>query len=291
MLNNPYQSPRLRDKKRKQKKIKLILYSVLFVIFILFFIYISNSDFFKVRKIIVSDLKFSNRSEIENLVKTNMEGSYLGVFSKSNIFLINRQKIKREIKSKYSSISSIDIDNKGLNTINIELEEFSPSAKWCDVPVTQTVNPSHVNDQSISVIPQILNNYSANCYLMNSDGVIFSEDLNLEGDFIKTFGYILSDPIRQNFSTPKTFKDLIDFVKLLRRLNIEANEIWTTNGEVYVIVTKEKVKIYIDNQDDIVSVFNNLQTVIERDAINQAQFNNIDYIDLRFGNRVFYKLK
>ena len=291
MLINPYQSPRLREKKRKQRKIQIILGSIIFIILFVGFVYLSNSDSLRIQRIIVNDLNFSDRNEIENIIKEQIEGRYFGLFLKSNIFIFPRAKIERKIKTTYSSISYINIDAKGLHTISLEIEEFQPSAKWCDVPVTPALNPNHVNDENISAIPQTLNSYSGQCYLMTSDGMIFAKDNNLEGDFIKTFGFITSDPLRQKYSDSKTFRDLIDFVKLLRRLNIEANEVWTTDGEVYAVVTKEKVKIYIDGEDDIVSVFNNLQTVIERDAINKAQFANIDYIDLRFGNRVFYKLK
>lgn len=267
------------------------MYIVAFILLFSGLIYLSNASYFKVNDVSINDLKFSNKSDIEKLVKENISGRHLGIFSRSNIFLIPRLKIERDIKNNHASISAIDISISGLNKIELEIEEFVPSAKWCDIDVDSAPNPNHVNSGDISSIPKVLNDYYSDCYLMTSDGVIFSKDFNLDGDFIKTFGYINSDPIRQNFSNPKTFRDLIDFVKLLRRLNIEANEIWTTNGEVYAIVTKDKVKLYIDSEDDIVSVFNNLQTVIERDAINQAQFNNIDYIDLRFGNRVFYKLK
>lgn len=257
-------------------------------------VYFSNSETLRIQKIIVNDLKFSDRVEIENLVKKQIEGRHFGLFAKSNIFIFPRSKIIREIKKEYSSISAIDIDTKGLHTIELQIEEFEPSARWCDVPVTPANAPNHVNDsKTVSAIPQVVNQYSgANCYFTNSDGMIFAKtDFENSHDFITTFGFIVSDPFRQNYDDAKTFRDLIDFVKLLRRLEIIADEVWTTDGEVYAIVTKDKVKIYIDSEDDIVSVFNNLQTVINRDAINQAQFSNIDYIDLRFGNRVFYKLR
>ena len=121
--------------------------------------------------------------------------------------------------------------------------------------------------------------------------VFAKAEYDKNSDVIKAFGFIKSDPLKQNFSNEKTFKNLVEFVKLLRRLNITADEIWTNDGEVYAIVTKEKVKLYVDGGGDILEIFDNLETVIKRDAINQAQFANIDYIDLRFGNRVFYKLK
>ncbi|MFA7193927.1 MAG: hypothetical protein WC087_03355 [Candidatus Paceibacterota bacterium] len=303
MQENPYQSSRMRDKRRKEKKIKLILAIFIFAVLILGLIYITNASFLRIQQIVVNETEHANRVEVEDLIKTQLEGRYLGLFAKSNALIFSRSKISRAIKNNYSSIEKVDVDLKGLSTIDVELTEYISTALWCDVPVT----PSNVSlyegsesadseeAQSIksSAIPQVLNSFNnANCYFVNEDGVVFAKtEYDKSSEVIKTFGFIEVDPLKQSYANKKTFHNLIEFVKLLRRLNITADEIWTNDGEVYAIVTKERVKIYIDGEGDILEIFDNLETVIKRDAINQAQFANIDYIDLRFGNRVFYKLK
>ncbi len=293
MHANPYQSAKFREKKKKYKRLKQIAVLISFLIVITGLIYFLNSDFLKIKTVSVNDLKFSDKTQIENIISGQINGKYFGLISKSNIFLFPRNNIIRTIKNTYSSVSAIDVDLKGLHSIEFQIEEFEPSARWCDLNVESAENPKHVNDSKISAIPFVFENtQNANCYLMTSEGMVFTDtEINNPHDFVTTFGFISGDPLRQIYGNSKFFRDLIDFVKLLRRLNIVVDEVWTTNGEVYAIVTNDNVKIYIDSEDDIVSVFNNLQTVIERDAINEAQFSNVDYFDLRFGNRVYYKLK
>lgn len=299
MSVNPYQSSRLREKKKKEKKIKLILGIFIFVILLVGLVYVTNTEFLRINKIVVTDTQYAERVEVENLIKTQIEGRYFGLFLKSNALIFSRSRIVHAIKNNYPSVESVDVDLKGFNTIDIEIKEYIANAIWCDIPVTPASLLTHAGEEGFegeekkSSIPQVVNSFNnPNCYFMTEDGMIFAKaDYDDDSEIIKTFGYIKTDPLKQNYSNPKTFKNLVEFVKLLRRLNIVADEIWTTNGEVYSIVTKEKVEIYIDGSDDIVSIFDNLETVIKRDAINQAQFSNIDYIDLRFGNRVFYKLK
>lgn len=293
MQANPYQSAKFREKKKKYKRLKTIVYSFVFILIVGGLIYFLNSDILKIKSVSVNELAFSDKTQIENIIKEEISGKYIGLISKSNIIIFPRSKISKLIKNTYPSISAIDIDVKGLHEVEFQIEEFEPSARWCDYEVSAAPNPRHVNDSKISAIPKVVEQYQvSNCYLMTAEGMIFTKtDINNPHDFVTTFGFISGDPLRQVYDNSKTFRDLIDFVKLLRRLNIVADEIWTINGEVYAIVTEENVKIYIDSEDDIVSVFNNLQTVIERDAINEAQFSNVDYFDLRFGNRVFYTLK
>jgi cell division septal protein FtsQ len=299
MQTNPYQSAKLRDKKRKQKRLKNILIISVAVFIFSLVVYLLNASFLSIQQIIVDDVEYSNRNDIELAIKEKIEGRYLGMFSRSNALIFSRTKIARDIKSKFPSIKEVDVDLKGFTTINVQLEEYASTALWCDVPVTPASTLTHdVNEdgedvEKISVIPQVVSSFSSsNCFFVNDEGVIFSPaKFDSNNDVLKTFGKITSDPVRQSYADKKTFQELIEFSKLLRRLNIVADEIWTTNGEVYAFVTKEKVKIYIDSQTDIGKLFDNLETVIKRDAINKAQFSNIDYIDLRFGNRVFYKLK
>lgn len=295
MQANPYQSSRLREKKKKQKKIKLILTISIFIFAFSLIVYIFNAEFLRLDQIVVDEVKYSNRNEIELKIKEQLEGRYLGIFSKSNALIFSRSRISREIKNNFPSIKSVNVNLRGLSTVEIKLEEYESTALWCDTPVTpaRTLSHDENGEEKISVIPQTVSSLSGtNCFYMNDSGVIFAKaEYDSNPEIIKTFGKITSDPLRQEFTDKKTFENLLEFTKLLRRLNIVADEIWTTNGEVYAFVTKEKVKIYTDSKTSSDKIFDNLETVIERDAINKAQFSNIDYIDLRFGNRVFYKLK
>jgi hypothetical protein len=85
--------------------------------------------------------------------------------------------------------------------------------------------------------------------------------------------------------------DYLELVKLFRRNEITITEIDTEDGETFIAIANKGAKILFDREDQVNEVYENLVIALERDAINKAQFGNIDYIDLRFENRVFYKLK
>lgn len=297
MQTNPFQSQKLRDKKKKQQKIKRFVLIFCFIAVIVFIVYITNASYFRVQRIVVNDLQYANRNDVELTIKEQIDSRYMGLFAKSNIFILPRTKIYREIRNNYPAVKKSDIDLSGLTEITVELEEYSANAIWCDVPVT----PSKVTlseeeegkETSPNAIPQVVASVGgSNCYFVNDEGIVFSKtNYDQNPDIIKMFGNITVDPMKQSYTEKNIFIGLVEFTKLLRRLDIVADQVWTTNGEVYAFVTKDRVKIYVDGSADMLKVFDNLETVIERDAINKAQFGNIDYIDLRFGNRVFYKLK
>jgi len=168
-------------------------------------------------------------------------------------------------------------------------------AVWCDIPVTPAVILEHVDEAGdvTASLPQIPEDRTgSNCFFLNEQSVIFAQLKGSVPEGMVTFyGKIIKDPLRQTYAPYKEFTDLLDFTRLVRRLEIVITEVWTTGGEAYTFVTQSGTQLHIDSEDNLVEVFANLQTVIDRDAINKAQFGNIKYIDLRFGNRVFYKLR
>jgi hypothetical protein len=162
------------------------------------------------------------------------------------------------------------------------------------VPVTPDTEPEHVDTVRVSqALPQVIaNKQQQNCFFMSESGAIFAPAPKISADTpLSFYGVIVGNPLGEQYASKRHLTDLLAFEKLLRRLQITTTEVWTVSGEVYAFVADTGTLLYIDSTDPITTVFNNLETVIERDAINRAQFANISYIDLRFGNRVFYKLR
>lgn len=289
-----YQSAKLRERKRKQRTWRIILYVVGFAVLLGAVTYWSGHSYFRIQQLIVNDLEYINRPDAELIVKEQLEGRYLGLFARSNSFIFPRREIERHLKEAFPSIKEVDADFRGRKTIRITIDEYTPIARWCDVAVTPAKKLEHVaEERQQDAIPQIPDGRAgATCYYMNEQAMLFAEAPAADLEQFTTFyGAITADPLRATYTTPDQVTQLLQLIKLIRRLQITGTEVWTTTGEVFAIVTEPGAKLYLDSQDDIISVFSNLQTVIERDAINTAQFKNIEYIDLRFGNRVFYKLK
>lgn len=301
MNKRRYQSERLVEKKKKRRIIISSLFVLVFILIIWGMSYISSHKIFHIEEIQINELRFIDSVEVDTLVKEKLEGKYIWLFSRSNSVIFPRSEIEKSIKEKFPSAKRVDTDFRGFHVIKINIIEHDPVAKWCDFPVGTAPEIEHEGNPELeekksdseSAIPDVKKNTSnVNCYFLNENGLIFVEEPDLHaGVYVNFFGLIEDDPLGKNFSTKNKFKDLLELTKLIRRLDISTKEIWTKTGEVYAIVTESGAKLYIDNEDDEVSIFRNLETVINQDAINKAQFKNIDYIDLRFGNRVFYKLK
>lgn len=289
-----YQSDKLREKKRRQRIWRFVLTIVGAMVVLGALVYWSGHTFFRINQLIVNDLQYIERADAELVIKEQLEGRYIGLFARANSFIFPRREIERALQESFPSIKDVDADFRGRKVIRITIEEYEPVARWCDIAVTPAPRLAHVEEEEqASALPQIPESRNGQtCYYMNSNAVIFTEApaADLE-QYVTFYGYITNDPLRDTYVSPEKVGDLLQLIKLIRRVQIVGQEVWTTTGEVFAIVTEPGTKLYLDSEDDVVSVFSNLQTVIDRDAINAAQFANINYIDLRFGNRVFYKLR
>ncbi|MEY2641015.1 MAG: hypothetical protein RL150_408 [Candidatus Parcubacteria bacterium] len=293
-----YQSDTLKQRKRKRRTWKGAAYVILFVLLLAGATYASHHPVFRVEQIVVNDLTFTDRAAVELAVKETLQGRYLGLFARANSLTLPRHSIEQRIMREHAAVASVDVDIDGLHTISLEVKEYAPVARWCNTTVTPA--PALVHDDGELVtgsLPQPISSRNGDqCFLLNAEAIVFAPVPTVTvaavpADLITFFGRITRDPLRQQYTSRERFEDILAFARLVRRLDIVVTEAWTVNDEVYSLVTQPGAQLFVDTTSDLGETFTNLETVITRDAINRAQFANILYIDLRFGNRVFYKLR
>lgn len=263
-----YTSKKFKERKKKILVRKIIIFSILFILLISGTVYLSKHPSMKIEEVVVDGEKFVTKDEIQKIIFEETQGDYWFLYSKSNSFIYPRGIIKERIFNDFPSVKKVNLDFVNNHKIKIEIKEYEPVARWC-------------NDSE-----------KPECFFLNEDGYVFvKEPLIYSGEFVTFRGFIEGDYLRSVYISKDKFQSLEDFIKLVRRLDIHVVEVRSEDAHVFYLTTKSGAKLVIDGEDGVEDTFDNLKTVIERDAINKAQFQNIEYIDLRFGNRVFYKLK
>ena len=84
------------------------------------------------------------------------------------------------------------------------------------------------------------------------------------------------------------FRKLTDFSNLASRANVNIGKVILKKENIYELYTLDGWRVLANNQNNPNDLFINLTAVL--DEIKDKR-QNLDYIDLRFGNKVFYKFK
>ena len=71
--------------------------------------------------------------------------------------------------------------------------------------------------------------------------------------------------------------------------NFNAISVVLKDGDIYEIYLKEGWYVILNNENEPESSFNNLELVLGETV--KEKRSKLEYVDLRFGNKVFFKLK
>lgn len=122
---------------------------------------------------------------------------------------------------------------------------------------------------------------------------IFSGDA-----YFKYYGLVASttesSPIGQEFMASTTeFADISNFVFKAKELKIKPLYIEAKdNGESFLLFVAGGGEIYFDTKEPLSVVGQNLEALLRTPVFASSTWNlPIEYIDLRYGNKLFYKLK
>ena len=241
-------------------------------------VFLSQLQKLKIDTVIVVGVEVLEEKEILSVVNTELSGKYLWLFSKSNTFIYPQNTIGYKIKDKFKIISDLEITHPEIKKIIVTIKERKGEYLWCSGDAD-----------------------NSNCYFLNTDGYIFSDAPYFSGGVYFKFlgGGISDDPIGKQFLSTEKFNALIQLKKAMYnlKLNPSAVEI-LDNGEYHFILTRSSgvrsnpPKVRIPANFDFEKIVSNLDSSLEAEPLNaqlSKGFPTLQYIDMRFDNKVFYK--
>lgn len=296
------ETSRTAQKRKRRRIFKISLYSFFTLVLIAGISYLSFADFMSVKDIKISGLREVKADSIRNIFKDNTNGRTFVLFSKSNIFLYPKSSIKNEILNKIKRISELDIERKGLSHVVVSIKEREPFAVWCKSNESKDEKDNQDSLKEDLYTPLIslkINNIplKENCFYLDEDGYIFEPiDINKELSLVRYYNEESNLKIGDYFLDKNTFTKLNKFAfSSADFLRIRVNDA--------VVVSKDAVLFFDNNSRLILNLDSDLEKTFENlavflgepefkgDSDTSNTFDLFEYIDLRFGNKILYKLK
>lgn len=252
--------------KRKRFIRKLVL-----VFSILFFVFFSAAAFFyipylKIQKISIEGNSSLSTEKILAEVSGYLNSKTLFIFPRNNILILPKETIINNLLSRFLRIGEVSLEKNFPDSISIKIKERKQEALFCLVQ---------------------------ECAFIDEGGFVFEKAPYFSGDvYLKFFderdvGNRVSD--KKQLLLENQFKKLIEFRDLVSRENIKISKIILKKEGIYEIHTDEGWYVLLNEQNEPKISYENLKVAL--DSKIQGNRQKLEYIDLRFGSKVFYKFK
>lgn len=271
-------------RRKKRRKIQMIVVIVLFVLALFGLSELTKIQSFQISKVVVVGNSNVSSDEIQNVANTYLNTTYLGLFPKTNAFIYPKEKIKQAILSTYPRIADVDLYTESLNILNIKIKERDPAAVWCA---------------------------AIKCYLVASDSYIYAEvqdvssDSSLESSTSTSFVSVTAisklprmsgsddvvgpEPIGKYVYTPELFKNLLYSVQEINNMKMRVKDVQVFSRDEIIFNIVQNGKIILADRKPFTQSIDDLKSAFSSPALTSSS--SFEYVDTRFGNKVFYKLE
>lgn len=209
-----------------------------------------------------------------------LSGSYLGLFSRSNVFLYPHDRLVANIESSLPEVLSLRISRKGFSGLNIDVVPKNPSARVC------TSLPEFTDDHELKI--------EGGCYLVDWSGQIF-DIANASSSVPKNLYFIprivenvtnVSSLILSNVASTSEFMALQSFYEGARGGGLDPQFVLVKENGEYEMFANDVI-IYFNNLRPVEEQLNNLISFWKNSKNRPSQ--DLEYIDVRYGSNVFYR--
>jgi hypothetical protein len=226
---------------------------------------VSYAPWMRVDSVSVLGANASLKKEIIELVQDKLSGAHAYIFSKRNIFLVQKRTIESAIIHKFPLIRKVRISANSMRSLSVSVVEREPDAILC-------------------------RSKSTKCFFVDNEGFVFAEAPQFAGaSFVRYEAKLVDNPIGKYFlSSLGGFSELHSFVKSLNSLNLLPKTV-SLEGESYsitVLTLKREVRIIVGRTISFQQSYKNLEAVLQD---SKFSLQSVSSIDLRFGNKIFFR--
>lgn len=285
------ESPKLRALRVKRQKARnrlSILLGILFLTVCGAFVYASYYPRLQLRTIRVVGNKVVDTAEIVAKVDTMLSGKYAHIIPMRNSFLYPKERIIATLDAAFPRFQSVTVYRADLNTLLVTVTEVRGHALWCglDAVRVDTNVPCYFTDESgkiVSAAPQ----YSGNVYPRFFGGTIAGVSIETPAP---------DEILGKTFIEEPMFQNLLSFAERVHTLGFEVQAIVVGGGDENTLFLDlgdgKTAPIRFLKNDDLTVLFQNLSAALSKEELADAlkdDTTKLEYFDLRFTNKVYYK--
>ncbi|MEK7582053.1 MAG: hypothetical protein AAB488_01845 [Patescibacteria group bacterium] len=274
---------------KRRRRIAFLKKSALFLFAIAVFVggavALLRYDKFFITNVEILGIETLNPEKLKTRVTNILEEKYFYLIPKKNFFFYPKNAIERDLSDSFKRISKISVSYKSFKnpqTIAVKIEERKPAYLWCGKSKAEIV----------------IREKTPKCYFIDDSGFVLDRaPIFSENVFIILYGKIINgenNPIGGIFLSKDDFLSLTKFIYKTSSFGLISTSLIKKDDGDYELELARAGKILFSLNDGAEKNISNLESALGTDPLKTNLVNKpdaLEYIDLRFGNKVFFKFK
>ena len=260
-------------------KLKIALFVFLFAAIITLLAWLIRLPEVTVSESVISGNEITETKDIEGVIISHLEGSYLWLVPKRSTFFYPKRKIEKAINDEFPRIREVSVDKQNFITLVVNVVERKPFALWC--------GEKYFKDGE----------NLGNCYFVDEASYIYAKAPDFSGNvFFKYFGNLSQQskykklaPLGASYMSEEDFSGIRPFIESFNDLGFIGASLSRIDGKDYELRTESGTIIIFGDDIRLSVLLDNMESILDSDAFRENSEAQIEYIDLRFGNKVYYK--
>lgn len=278
----------MKRQKRRRFFLRLFWASFALVAFFTLSLWAAYIPEINIKNISIRGSSAFGESRILLFVEDQIRDNYWSVIPKSNILFYPQHGIEEGLLNSFPNLFTASVSFVDLQSIEISVEEREPRYLWCgeDDAVDQKGEPA--------------------CYFIDSEGVIFGEAPHFSGSVYFEFygppqggtfrsGNDREFPLGLYLLPTGIFKNVIAIKDNLNSFGIMTKQVVIRENVDGEFVLENDSRIFFNLSQTNDAFLKNLNAAFDSSALKKEDFIHedslLEYLDLRFGNNLFFKFK
>ena len=313
--DRPASARRISSVRTRRRRTRLVIAFIFFIVFGTAAYTVSWASYlprYSVSTVDVIGAKDIPNKLIYDYVETQLYNGTHPFLSKDNIFLYNPKALEREIAGFFPRIASVSVSRDSMlaTAVTVSVKERQPFALWCSD--TAETDCYHMDaggfiyaqaQTSPPVVTVVTATSSASStvstdsgaalafFALQSLGYVFEGGLGSSTDSTSSPSGVkkIFSPIGQTFVGAHV-GGIVALLKALEQAGFAPIGATVEDDQDFFVPLSQGFYIKVSFGEDPDSITRNLHLILTSDALSGKE-TQLEYVDLRFGDRVYYKLQ
>ena len=280
----PFVSDKLAKHRKTQARVRRVFIAVLVVIVIGLTGFLTYGNRFQIVDATVTGTKAVSGDAVRSTVLTSITGKRALIIPRRNMFFYSQKHLKAILFDAYPRLSDISIVVKN-HVLLVTVVEREPAYLWCgnSIPVNREAS------------------FASTCYFVDATGFIFSLAPQFsDAVYLKIFTSLSEgvDPVKQYAMDANILSRVATFSKNIASPQFKPSAFSiTSDGDALIFLFRDSdilPAIRYNPLHDPLTIVSAFKVAVSTEPLKTKIANdlaNLEYIDLRFPNKVFYKFR